>query len=147
MFSVYLQTIIVFPIGLSTIIGGVGTVSITGINSLGMSIIETINGVIMANRDMTVIVITLVGIEVMDPAEDLTKAMAPIEVADPSEGLTKAMAPIEVMDPAEDLTKAMAPIEVTDLSEDLIKAMAPIKVMAVIMAINDKLYNPARVTK
>jgi len=95
MFSVYLQTTIVFRIVLSTIIGEVGTVSITGIDRLGITIIETIDGVIMVNRDMTVIVITLVGIEVMDLSGDLTKVM--------------------------------------DLRENLIE------VMAVIMAINDKL--------
>ena len=69
--------------------------SITGIDRLGITIIETIDGVIMVNRDMTVIVITLVGIEVMDLSGDLTKVM--------------------------------------DLRENLIE------VMAVIMAINDKL--------
>ena len=72
--------------------------SITGKNRLGITIIETIDGVIMVNRDMTVIVITLVGIEVMDLAED----------------------PIEAMDLSEDLTKVM------DLAEDPIKVMAVI---------------------
>ena len=63
---------------LFTVTGEVGTVSITGINRVGITIIETIDGVIMVNRDMTVIVITLVGIEVMDLSEDLTKVMAVI---------------------------------------------------------------------
>jgi hypothetical protein len=115
MFSVYLQTTIVFRIVLSTIIGEVGTVSITGIDRLGITIIETIDGVIMVNRDMTVIVITLVGIEVMDLSGDLTKVM------------DLAEDPIKAMDLSGDLTKVM------DLRENLIE------VMAVIMAINDKL--------
>ena len=100
---------------LSTIIGEVGTVSITGINRGGITIIETIDGVIMVNRDMTVIVITLVGIEVMDLSEDLTK------VTDLAEDPTKGM------DLAEDLTKGMG------LAQD------PTKGMAVNVAINDKL--------
>ncbi len=58
--------------------------SITGINRLGITIIETIDGLIIVNRDMTVIVITLVGIEAMDLSRDLTKVMDlaedPIEV-------------------------------------------------------------------
>ena len=79
--------------------------SITGIDRLGITIIETIDGVIMVNRDMTVIVITLVGIEVMDLSGDLTKVMDLRENQD----------------------------EETAWRENLIE------VMAVIMAINDKL--------
>ena len=98
--------------------------SITGINRLGITIIETMDGLIMVNQDMTVIVITLVGIEAMDPSGDLTKVTDLVEdqikVMDLSGDLTKAM------DLAEDLTKGM------DLSKDLIR-------VRVVMAINDKL--------
>ena len=98
--------------------------SITGINRLGITIIETMDGLIMVNRDMTVIVITLVGIEAMDPSGDLTK------VTDLAEDLTK------VMDLSKDLIKVTdlveGPTKVMDLSRDLIKVRA-------VMAINDKL--------
>ena len=99
--------------------------SITGIDRLGITIIETIDGVTMVNRDMTVIVITLVGIEVMDLSEDLTRVVDPAE--DPIEVMDLSEVPIKVVDLAEDLTK------VVDPAEDLTR------VMAVIVAINDRL--------
>ncbi len=134
-FSVYLQTIIVFPIVLSTITGEAGTVRVTGINTVGITIIEAIDGIIMVDRDMTVIVITLVGIEVMDLSEDLTRVVDPAE--DPIEVMDLSEVPIKVVDLAEDLTKvvdpAEHPIEVVDPAEDLTR------VMAVIVAIDDRL--------
>jgi hypothetical protein len=89
-------------------------VSITGINRLGITIIETIDGIIMVNRDMTVMLITLVGIAFMHLSED------PTQVRDLSEDLIKAV------DLSEDLPYVM------DLSEDLTKVRGG-------MAINDKL--------
>jgi hypothetical protein len=48
---------------LSTVTGGVGA-TIIGVNLVGITIIVEIDGTIMVDQDMTVIVITLVGKEV-----------------------------------------------------------------------------------
>ena len=101
---------------LSIDIGEVGA-TIIGLNMLGITTILAIDGPIMVDQDLTVIVITLVGMTV------IVISLVGIEVMDLSEDL------IEVGDL--DLSGGL--IEVVDLPEDLVKNVE------VIMATNDKL--------
>jgi len=107
---------------ISTFTGEVGA-TIIGLDMVGITITIDIDGTIMVDQDMTVIVITLVGIGdlIKVGVQDLDLSEDMIKVGDPDR--------IEDLDLSEDPIKVGDPDRIEDL----------IKVKRVIIAINDKL--------